>query len=60
MSAKKTASTTEKTSQIERFKETARALGCDEDKERFEAALGKVAAHKPAIAAKKKRPAKKR
>ena len=33
--------------QLTRFKETARALGCDEDKERFEAALGKVASHKP-------------
>lgn len=30
-----------------RFIETARALGCDEDKERFEAALGKIATHKP-------------
>jgi len=29
-------------SQIDRFIETARALGCDEDKERFEAALGKI------------------
>jgi hypothetical protein len=29
------------------FLETARALGCDEDKEKFEAALRKVAAHKP-------------
>ena len=46
--------------QIARFKETARALGCDEDKERFETALGKVAAHKPAGAPKKKRLRKKR
>jgi hypothetical protein len=38
---------TEKTSQIDRFRETARALGCDEDKEKFEATLRKVAAHKP-------------
>jgi hypothetical protein len=29
--------------QSQRFIETARALGCDEDKERFEAALGKIA-----------------
>ena len=33
--------------QHERFVETARALGCDEDKEKFEAALKKAAAHKP-------------
>jgi hypothetical protein len=33
--------------QLLRFLETARALGCDEDKERFEAALGKIARHKP-------------
>lgn len=33
-------------SQLDRFVETARALACDEDKERFEAMLGKVAAHK--------------
>jgi hypothetical protein len=33
--------------QMKRFVETARALGCDDDKERFEAALGKIAAHKP-------------
>jgi hypothetical protein len=29
--------------QIERFKETARALGCDEDKEKFEATLRNIA-----------------
>jgi len=33
--------------QFSRFVETARALGCDEDKERFEAQLGKIAEHKP-------------
>jgi hypothetical protein len=33
--------------QFGRFVETARKLGCDEDKERFEAALGKIAAHRP-------------
>jgi hypothetical protein len=30
-----------------RFVETARALGCDEDKEQFEKSLGKIAAYKP-------------
>lgn len=34
--------------QFRRFLETARALGCDEDKEKFEAQLGKIAEHKPA------------
>jgi hypothetical protein len=34
-------------SQFKEFLETARALGCDEDKETFEAALAKIAAHKP-------------
>lgn len=34
--------------QFERFVETARALDCDEDKERFEAKLGEIAAQKPA------------
>jgi hypothetical protein len=29
------------------FIETARTLGCDEDKNRFEEALGKIAAYKP-------------
>ena len=33
--------------QFSRFVETARALGCDEDKARFEAKLGKIAAQKP-------------
>ncbi|HUB64261.1 MAG TPA: hypothetical protein VL996_07390 [Methylocella sp.] len=37
----------DKQMQAQRFIETARALGCDEDKERFEAALGKIAQHKP-------------
>jgi hypothetical protein len=40
--------------QIDRFIETARALGCDEDKEKFEAALAKIAAHKPHKAEKSK------
>jgi hypothetical protein len=34
-------------SQHDRFPETARKLGCDEDKERFEAKLGKIAKAKP-------------
>lgn len=34
------------TSQVERFMEAARSLECDEDKEKFEAQLGKIAAHK--------------
>jgi hypothetical protein len=38
---------TEKQTQVQHFIETARALGCDEDKERFEEALGKFARHKP-------------
>jgi hypothetical protein len=33
--------------QVARFIEAARTLGCDEDKERFEKALGKIARHKP-------------
>ncbi len=33
--------------QFKRFVETARKLGCDEDKERFEKSLGKIAAFKP-------------
>ena len=34
-------------SQIDRFKEVARELGCDEDEAAFEAALKKVAEAKP-------------
>lgn len=33
--------------QHDRFVETARALGCDEDKERFEAKLDEIVRHKP-------------
>lgn len=33
--------------QIDRFIETARKLECDEDTERFEAKLGKIAKAKP-------------
>jgi hypothetical protein len=39
--------------QVKRFLETARAFGCDEDKEKFEAALGKIAAHRPRVKGKK-------
>jgi hypothetical protein len=41
-----------KAEQFRRFQETARALGCDEDKESFERKLGEIATAKP-------RPAKK-
>jgi hypothetical protein len=41
-----------------RFVETARALGCDEDKERFEKSLGKIAAFKPPKRPKAKKAAK--
>jgi hypothetical protein len=34
-------------SQRRAFEQAARALGCDESEERFDAALKKVAAHKP-------------
>jgi len=34
--------------QTEKFKAVARALGCDESEKRFDAALAKVAQHKPA------------
>jgi branched-subunit amino acid aminotransferase/4-amino-4-deoxychorismate lyase len=46
---------------LKRFKSAARALGCDEDKEKFEAQLGKIAEHKPAkdMPQKAKRPTKK-
>jgi hypothetical protein len=35
-------------SQSKRFVEAARELGCEEDEAKFNAALGKVARHKPA------------
>jgi hypothetical protein len=41
--SKKTSSTKDKVS----FEEAARALECDESEERFDAALRKIAAHKP-------------
>ena len=37
-------------SQIDRFLETARQLECDEDQERFEKKLGKIAKAKPKAA----------
>jgi hypothetical protein len=43
-------------SQFERFKQAARELGCDEDKERFERKLGQIATAQPRP--KKKPPAK--
>jgi hypothetical protein len=36
-----------KNAQHKRFVETALALKCDESEERFDAALGKIARHKP-------------
>jgi hypothetical protein len=47
MPAKKINLTDAGRSQFNRFVETARKLGCDEDKERFETSLGKIAAYKP-------------
>jgi hypothetical protein len=47
---------TSNSEQVARFIETARDLGCNEDKERFEVALGKIARHKPTT--KKVRPKK--
>ena len=44
--------------QFKRFVETARKLGCDEDKERFEKSLGKIAAYKPSKKPKVKKAAK--
>jgi hypothetical protein len=38
---------TKRNSQTEKFIEAARALECDESEERFDAALAKVARHKP-------------
>jgi hypothetical protein len=36
-----------KSEQLDKFEEAARALECDESEERFDAALKKVAVHKP-------------
>lgn len=40
--------------QIDRFKEAARELGCDEDEARFDEKLGKLVKHKPKPAPKNK------
>lgn len=45
--------------QVDRFQEMARKLGCDEDKERFEAQLGRIARQKPEPKKEKARPDKK-
>jgi hypothetical protein len=49
------------TSQVERFRELASKIGCDEDRGQFEAQLARIAAHKPEPkpAQKKKRRTKK-
>lgn len=39
--------TVQQTTQRERFIETARALGCDEDEAAFDAQLRVIAAHRP-------------
>ena len=44
---KKPPPATQQTDQHRRFIETARALECDEDKERFEEKLKRIAAVKP-------------
>lgn len=36
-----------KANQIDRFKEAARELGCDEDEARFDEKLKEIAKHKP-------------
>jgi len=48
----------EKSSQINRFKEAARELGCDESESAFEEKLKKVVAHKPAPKASTETPKK--
>jgi hypothetical protein len=45
--------------QIQKFRDTARDLGCDESEERFNAALKQVARHKP-VSDTKPKPKKKR
>jgi hypothetical protein len=45
--------------QFDCFVGTARKLGCDEDNERFEESLGKIAAYKPSRSEPKKPKAKK-
>jgi hypothetical protein len=43
----KTTRTASKKSQVGTFVQAARSLECDESEERFDAALRKIAAHKP-------------
>jgi hypothetical protein len=50
----KSSKPSEAKSQHERFVETARALECDEDKERFEEKLKKIAKAKPKTTTEKK------
>lgn len=47
MSLRRSSKVTKKPSQGEKFIDTARALGCDESEERFDAALKKIAAAPP-------------
>jgi hypothetical protein len=58
MPAKKINLTDTERSQFSRFVETARKLGCDEDKGRFEKSLGNIAAYKPPKKPKTKKAAK--
>lgn len=44
----------DKKPQSNRFEEAARALGCDEDPAHFDAALKKVARHKPSAESRSK------
>jgi hypothetical protein len=46
--AKKSEKPIDQAVQIDRFRETARQLECDEDQERFEKKLGKIAKAKTA------------
>ena len=43
-----------KKAQIEKFRDKARELGCDENEDFFKAALGKIARHKPVPKSKEK------
>ncbi len=60
--AKKSAKPVALAAQVERFRETARELECDEDQERFETKLGKIATakHAPVVTPRRtsRRPAK--
>jgi hypothetical protein len=55
--ARKSATTDDRT-QSERFIETARALGCDEDPAAFDAKLRQIASYKPPPKAPKRKPAR--